>query len=525
MSKTLKVIELTIMAMATAMVVPAFLVIEYKLLVSQLLVPGVSAFVLLGLILVRRFKLEKTLFLTQFPWVIAVQFLMGYLLEVNYCSWDVYTLVKSAREWTLGEPINTFYFSQYPGNIPTMLALSWVFKFTHWAFGSTSLQFLIALNIFCLDLAILAMVKLTARISDARTGYLAGLLSFLYVPFYLFVPICYTDIYCMPFLFWGALQAVDMIDCWRSERGIGRVAILKGLAFVSLLFLGTQIKSSGVILLLVSLVVIGLRVPVRRAVLCALLVLGSYSAMNKAFHVFVESRHVVTREEIDRHAFPRLHNIVMGLAGNGRYCREDVRYTQSFHSYDEKKKALVRKLGKRLLEMGPGGVLRQCFQKSVDTWGAGLCFAEWYLYDGADKPVRENVLHQWIALKGAYRERLVGIANGVRFLILLFVMVDMAFALCGRAENRRLLLHLTVGGIVTLLMVWETHPRYTIHYMPALIAIAAIGFERFTDCMLLCLKSADSLGRVKSWLHKILSRRSRQSGNIQTCSSHGENLS
>ena len=481
MDKLLRRIELTVIAMAMAMVVPAFLVIECKLLFSQLLVPVVSVLLLLGLVLVRRFKLEKTLFLTQFPWVIAVQFLVGYLLEVDYCSWDVYTVVKSAREWSLEEPINTFYFSQYPGNIPIMLALSWVFKATHWACGSMSLQFLIAMNILCLDLTILAVVTLTARISDERIGYFAGLISFLYVPFYLFIPICYTDIYCMPFLFWGAWQAFDLIDRWRLEAKIGPVAVLKVLSFTLLLFLGTQVKSSGVILLLAFLIVVGLWLPLRRSAICALLVLVTYAVVNKTFHVFVESRHVVTKEEINRNSFPRLHNVVMGLTGNGRYCREDVRYTQSFHSYEEKKKALVRKLGKRLLEMGPGGVVKQCFRKNVDTWGAGLCFAEWYLYDGADKPVRENVLHQWIAVNGRHHGRLVGIANGFRFLLLLFVMVDMFCALFRKEENRRLLLHLLTAGIVTLLMLWETHPRYTLHYMPALIAVAATRMAIILD--------------------------------------------
>jgi glycosyltransferase involved in cell wall biosynthesis len=158
-----------------------------------------------------------------------------------------------------------------------------------------------------------------------------------------------------------------------------------------------------------------------------------------------------------------------------------VRYTQSFHSYAEKEKALVRKFGKRLFEMGPGGVVKQCFRKSVDTWGAGLCFAEWYLYEGADKPVRENVLHQWIALKGSCHDRLTGIANGVRCLLLLFVMVDMFCALFRKEENSRLLLHLLTAGIVTLLMIWETHPRYTIHYTPALIAVAAIRMAMILD--------------------------------------------
>ncbi len=325
MGKVLRIIELAVIAGAITMVVPAFLVIECKLLFSQLLVPAVSVFILFAMAWVRRFRLEKTLFLTQFPWIIAVQFLMGYLLEVNYCSWDVYTVVKSAREWALGEPINTFYFSQYPGNIPTMLVLSWVFKITRWACGSMSLQFLIALNILCLDFAILAVVKLTARISDERIGYFAGLLSFLYVPFYLYIPICYTDIYCMPFLFWGAWQAVDLIDWWRSGTKIVPVAILKVFSFVLLLSLGTYVKMSCIVLMLAFLIVASLRLPVRRFAICALLMIGTHAAVDKAFQVFVESRHVVTREEIYRHSFPMLHNIAMGLTGNGRYFREDVR--------------------------------------------------------------------------------------------------------------------------------------------------------------------------------------------------------
>ena len=500
MSKPRKAIELTVMAAAMVMIAPAFLVIECNLLFSQLLVPVVSVLFLLGLGLIRRFKLEKALFLSLFPVVIAVQFIIGYLLEVDYCSWDVYTLVKSAREWALGEPINTFYFSQYPANIPTMLALSWVFKVIHWACGSTPLQSLIALNILCLDLAILAMVKLTARVSDERIGHFAGLLSFLYVPFYLFIPICYTDIYCMPFLFWGVWQAIDLIDWWRMEDKIGPVAILKVLSFVTLLFIGTQVKPSGLILLFAFLIAVCFRLPVRRVIFCAFLVLGTYALMDKAFHVFVESCHVVTREEIDRHRFPMLHNIVMGLAGNGRYCRDDVRYMQSINSYDEKQKALVRKLGKRILEKGPGGVMKQCFCKSVDTWGAGLCFAEWYLYDGADKPVRKNGLHQWIALKGRHHDSLVGIANGVRFLILLFVMVDMGYALFSKEENRRLLLHVLMVGIVTLLMLWETHPRYSLHYMLAFIAVASMR-------MAMALDNLHFVGNGKKWIMEIICRK------------------
>lgn len=83
----------------------------------------------------------KTVFRSIFLTMFIVQLFLGYFLMVRYSTWDVYTVVKSARLLGVDKQINIEYFARYPNNIGLLLIFSVIFRVTNMLFDSMSVYF------------------------------------------------------------------------------------------------------------------------------------------------------------------------------------------------------------------------------------------------------------------------------------------------------------------------------------------------------------------------------------------------
>lgn len=82
-------------------------------------------------------------------------------------------------------------------------------------------------------------------------------------------------------------------------------------------------------------------------------VVAVVSASNKV----ISSQFEISEEVEDANEFPLTHWVMMALGETGGYCEEDVSYTKSFPTYEEKNKADIKEIKKRVKEKGKAGLI------------------------------------------------------------------------------------------------------------------------------------------------------------------------
>lgn len=169
----------------------------------------------------------------------------------------------------------------------------------------------------------------------------------------------------------------------------------------------------------------------------------------------------------------------MGLEGLGNYNSEDVAYTMSFPAYDEKKEAIVVCISERIEKLGVNGILKQFYKKSVNYgWNYGTCYAERYIGDFGDMPIRRNILHEVVLSQGRWHQQFYLITQSIW--LFLFGAAIWEFASGIKVRNyERLLLRLIIFGSMLFFMIWETHPRYILNYTPIVIITGTIQLEHW----------------------------------------------
>lgn len=427
----------------------------------------------------KRGKIEKREFYGCFVSMIIVQIIVGYYLRVEYSTWDVYAVTQNAAALAKGEYFNAPYFARYPNNIAILLLFTLVFKVTNYLFGSTSVMFLIMLNIMAIDSAVWLTVKLVKMLKSEELAWRTGTVMVLFAPFYLYVPICYTDTFSLPimiglvyWIIWYAFNQEKIVK-WKSvfhTIGIGAFIIL-----------GYKLKGSIMIILVATIIYFFLKFELKIFVKKILWILiGAFLAI-VIWKVGVDSINLIKQEEYNEYQFPVSHWIMMGLSGSGSYRQEEVDFTMAIPSYEKKKEATLEKIREKVNELGVRGIFTQLYKKAVTYgWNYGTCYAERYLGDVGDQPIRKNVLHEFVLSQGKWHKEFYILTQSMW--LLLFGASALQFISGLKNENLEFFfLRLIIFGCMLFFMIWETHPRYILNYTPLVIIIGTTQWEYYLD--------------------------------------------
>lgn len=223
---------------------------------SILIVPCIGALIIAYILLTKANNIES-IFHCCFCCMIVIQLFFGYFLMVEYTTWDVYSVVKNARALVNETYYNAEYFARYPNNIGLMLLFAGVFTVTDALWSSTSVYFLVALNIIAIDTALILMLRIVHLLYNKTLAFRMGICFSLFAPLYLYVPICYTDTFCMPFLTGAVFLVVKIVKTYEKNRSVKNFAIALLLGIV--MMLGMKIKASLVIILIAAVIYWGER--------------------------------------------------------------------------------------------------------------------------------------------------------------------------------------------------------------------------------------------------------------------------
>lgn len=452
-------------------------VLRNSIIQEHLLIPFM-AILLIGYALLTKLKSTVQVFRCCFCCMVVVQLFLGYLLMVEYTTWDVCHVVTDARKLVQGTYSNVGYYARYPNNIGIMLLFAGIFSVTDAIWSSTSVYFLVALNILAIDCAVILIVRTVQQLFHNVLAYRVGICLTMFAPLYLFVPICYTDTFVMPFLAGAVYLAVKITKTFstNSLTKNAAVTVLMG----CLVMIGMKLKATMIIALIAAIIYWFFTLKPKAILQALSFVLVGCFLVSLVWTGCIEPISQVTDELLDQHQFPVYHWIMMGLDGKGNYNSSLIEYTQSFPTYAEKSAATINRIVEKISDVGIGGVIQQCYKKAVTyAWNLGTCYAERYIGDYGDPPRLRNVLHEFVLTGGKYHAVLYVVSQSFWLICMGFTAIGMVGNII-RKDYRQFFIHLLPVGCMMFFMIWETHPRYILHYAIFAVAGGVITLDAVT---------------------------------------------
>lgn len=215
-------------------------------------------------------------------------------------------------------------------------------------------------------------------------------------------------------------------------------------------------------------------------------------AMNK--------RNVVDQADYDKENFPYTHWLMMGLQGYGNYSLADRQYTTSFETKEEKQKANIALIKTRIREYGAAGLAAHQYIKGVFTWYNGKYDMDFYLQRN---PVHHSRMQSLFFKDGKYYFLYSSYCTLYQFFLLAMVGLSLMQGYKNCQLDSAVVWKISIFGLYLFLSLWETKPRYVMHFTPILLLVAidtvVKNKERAAEYFLTWLRNWDPLD-LRKWV-------------------------
>lgn len=189
----------------------------------------------------------------------------------------------------------------------------------------------------------------------------------------------------------------------------------------------------------------------------------------------------IEESEADRYQFPNTHYIMMMLNTSGGFKQEDVDYTWSFDSYEEKKEANLQRIKERLEDRGVLGTIKHIFYtKQLRTWADSCIAGDNYV---SRTPIREDSFSQQLfSINGKWHWICLLYTWIVHIMLLVGILLSAVLSFHRKVEEQKMLVgRIAVFGVFLFLSIWECNSRYLFTMIPTIILVAADGIFLLLD--------------------------------------------
>ncbi|MDE6603716.1 MAG: glycosyltransferase family 39 protein [Lachnospiraceae bacterium] len=408
---------------------------------------------------------------------IIVMVIMTVNLRVKF-SWDWGKLISTAvskvvtGEWSAME-----YYSRYPNNQAWLLCLTAYFKFIRLMIPvATEKTFYVAAILVSIAFTqiTLWLVYQTARILfSEKRALLVGMIGLICLPFYLYAQFAYTDTISMMMVIFAAYIYLKL----KSSKGNGNCIGLGFLLVVTSVLI-FNIKILGFIAIIAMVLDSILNCDnYRKLIFILISCFVLWGAGTKISVMVIENKLPMTDEMADRYEFSWTHWVMMGMNKKGGYSEDDVAFSKSVVSFEERQEAEISELKRRITGYGVKGTLNHLFNTKLSrTWGKSCLAGDDYIHR---KPYSENSLWQ----------RLFGVGEDLHWIVLTYswifhilmilgMFLEGIYSLKEDAGSRKfMMLRYTVLGVGIFLTLWECNSRYLLPFLPVMILLSSRGWE------------------------------------------------
>lgn len=400
----------------------------------------------------------------------VIQIYVGYEMAVTPAG-DRGIIFKQASQMAVNGTFKmsreyNFYFLRYPNNmLLVILEAAWFMllkavRIRDFLYGN------MALNIFAIDLAIILCTILVYRKYGKNTAVIFQLMTFLFIPFYTYIPFVYTDTLVLP-LVAGILLCCQMLEEWQKEKGVKYYLILCAVGFLT--WFGYGLKPTVAIISIAYFLYMLVTKDWKRGILNTLLIMSVFGACLLTFNIVVDKAEIVDQTNYDEENFPYEHWIMMGLKGRGNYCHKDRLYTSSFKTKSEKQKGDIKMIKERLKGYGMLGLLIHQYNKAVFTWSNGKYDMEFHLQR---QPRRYSWLRSLFFKKGSLYPLYDKYCTIYHFVVLFLIMCSIVYGFLRHETDSAVMWKMALFGLFLFLSIWETKSRYVMQFVPVMLLVA-----------------------------------------------------
>ena len=390
-------------------------------------------------------------------------------------GWDVGVLMSGLSD----EGATLDYFSRYPNQLFLLFIFKTVGNFCQYVGFQNVYLMLDVVGAACVTLAVVLTSLVVARLVGFGPGYYTLAFGCLYLSFSPWIAVPYSDTY-------GTICPALVLFLYNNA---GRSPLRTfGMLFFGVV--GYFIKPTA-IFVVVSIVLVEAacaishrRIVIDRqsdcaqikslffqftAIICALAL--SFGANSLAR----ETGPVIDTDK----SFSMAHFLMMGFNDEtyGCYHEDDVSYSSSFGSQQDRSHANFEKWAERVESLGPQGVSRLMVQKTISNYSDGT-FA-W----AAEGNFFLNIPHSGNTLSKFFGE------DGSFILFQVFAQLCWMFVLVGMRLNwlkfprtkTEYVVLCSVFLLSVFLMLFECRARYLFLYSPYFIALAVLGWKNLVD--------------------------------------------
>lgn len=390
-------------------------------------------------------------------------------------GWDWGRLIISASNLAQSGHLDTAeYFARYPNNQFWLLCLTGVFKIALYIAPESDLDTLKTLSILlaCLfTFASVIIIYLASVIKWREKSVFVALALLCCTPLYLYSSFFYSD---SPGLLLCSLLVLMAFIAKR--RPSGRKCIC--------LIIATGIISALVIQIKVMVLIVGIALAIdliisskdKRSLIKAIsaitMSLLVCLACNFGLNAIKSSCLPISQEQRGQYEFPMQHWIMMGL-GYGGFTQEDVDYTKSFSTLEERKRADIERIRERIEARGAFGTMTHVlWTKNMRTWGNPCLSADNYI--GRDM-LNHGIFQRLFSSNGDLHYAYLGFA-WVYWIVILFGFVLSTLHQLNSRDYQNLTLVIALVGIFLFFSIWECNSRYLYSFLPVLVLLGIGGY-------------------------------------------------
>ena len=461
------------------------------LLLLGLLVTGVLSFLALRYYKYVRIRADRWICRRNVAFLAFLLFWIQLYVAKNVyflTGWDVKVLVDSAQDILNGRQCLYWYYLCYPNNVFLTYFYALIFHINH-SIGIFSTDVFAIITLQCLFSAIAAYLVYSVSYEITKSKPLSLLAFCIYVglvgtsPWFV-IPYSDGTGLLFPILIFRLYQLAQ-----RAEREWGRSLLWVLLGAV--VFVGFKIKPQIIIvfiaILLAKLAEIAFtKIRDRKKLLLSclnlLICLAGLCSAIFAFSVFTERQTAIALD--DEKAFGITHFFMMGLHDetDGVYHADDVTFSGSFATKEERVEANIRVAKERLTQMGVGGFIRHLTEKALVNFGDGtFAWAEEGTFFDVILPEPNAkispFLRSFYYFEGTHREGYITAMQGIWLTVLTLGVCSVIYVFKRGMGNRGsvAVILLALLGLTAFEMLFEARARYLFTYAPLYIICAVVG--------------------------------------------------
>lgn len=383
-----------------------------------------------------------------------------------------------ANIYSLGREHVNDYFMVYHASLFPVCFLVPCFSLIHAFFGiipNSAAGYLSAavFNSAMITLSVYLAFKIVYKLRGDLAAFAFLLLSLGFVQYYLNSDRLYTDTLSLPFV--SASLYLFVI----SEEKSGTNRVLLGVLCGFVCALGILIKGSlGVVLVAITIYILLSSDKTRFRLLSGILA-GAVSVL--LVWSFVSYRLPwFDYTNSDRYELPLTHWIMMGSAGDGTYMPEDLDYSLSFETKDEKNQAAVSEISRRISScFSPESSIS--YPKFVARKLSHLlngAYANQYNYDRLDN---SGLLYDFVHTDGRYFSYFQLIYRFSIFSSSFAILFNTAVTIRRKSLNISFLFELCIFGALLFFAFWEANARYMLSFTVIFNMLSAFTVDDITQ--------------------------------------------